>query len=258
MLPTGLARLTALLAAPLLLAAGCAPGVDLQTSRKFQQAQQTFDEASSPEAFLRAAGLCQEILDAGVVSGAVLYNQGNAFMRAGHRGRALAAYRRALRYRPRDEFLQANLRFARGDNPTAGRRAVIEYLFFWQDWLGYREKFILLAAPGGVTFVLGLLVLFRRRRVYFRLALAGVGVTLLAAASAGYDWYRFDCLTHGVVIRKEVIARKGNATTAEPAFTEPLSEGAELRLAQRRGDWLLIRLPGGGQGWVEEAAVVLY
>ena len=43
---------------------------------------------------------------------AVLYNQGNAWMRAGATGRALAAYRQAQRYRPRDPYLAANLQNA--------------------------------------------------------------------------------------------------------------------------------------------------
>ena len=91
----------------LVVSSGCGRGVDLDVSRTFQEAQETFDDAEAPEDFLRAAGLYQSILERGVVSGVVLYNQGNAYMRAGQRGRAIAAYRQAQRYRPRDPYLEA-------------------------------------------------------------------------------------------------------------------------------------------------------
>ena len=83
-------------------------------------------------------------------------------------------------------------------------------------------------------------------------------VMLLPALSAAYDWYRYDHLVHGVIVHDEVIARKGNAASYQPAFTEPLAEGTEFRLVEDRGDWYLIRLAGGQEGWVEKEAVVAY
>ena len=242
----------------LLLCAGCARGVDLEVAQTFQEAQKTFDQAESADDFLRAAGLYQSILDRGIVSGAVLYNQGNAYMQAGERGRAIAAYRQAARYRPRDPYLEANLEFALGADSPSGRRPVIEYVLFWQNWLSYPEKFRLTAALAVVTFALGVAALFRRRRLLGRVAIVGVLLTLLVSFSAGYDWYRFEKTVHGVIVQEEVIARKGNGTTYEPAFTEPLTEGTELRLIERRGEWSLIRVPGGEEGWVEDETVVLY
>ena len=78
------------------------------------------------------------------------------------------------------------------------------------------------------------------------------------AFSAAYDWQRFDNTRHGVVIQAQTIARKGNGPSYEPAFEEPLGEATEFRLAEQRGDWLLIRLPGGGEGWIEQKAAVTY
>ncbi len=257
-LPSYVARpLRALVFAALL--GGCAPGVDREVSRTFQNAQKTFDEAQAPDDFLRAAGLYQSILDRGVISGAVLYNQGNAYMQAGERGLAIAVYRQAERYRPRDPYLEANLHFALGADGRPGkRRPVIEYLLFWQEWLSYPEKFRVTFATALATFALGTVALFWRPRLSARLAMVGVAITLLLASSAGYDWYRYEAITHGVVVQAEVIARKGDAASYEPAFTEPLSEGTEFRLVERRGEWLLARLPGGEEGWVPEADVVLY
>lgn len=238
---------------------GCGRAVDLEVSRTFQQAQETFDKAATPDDYLKAASLYQQILDRGVVSGAVLYNQGNAFMRAGHRGRAIAAYRQAQRYRPRDPYLEANLRAALGrETSPAGRRPLVAYLLFWQDWLSYPAKFALLGAAALATFACGLTGLLLRRRVWHRVAALGLAVTLVLAVSAAYDWHRFDRTVHGVIVAQEAIARKGNATSYEPAFTEPLAEGAEFTVLDRRGAWLLIRLATGFEGWVKEEEAVVY
>jgi SH3-like domain-containing protein len=83
-------------------------------------------------------------------------------------------------------------------------------------------------------------------------------LTLVAAASASYDWHRFERIERGVVVRAEVVARKGNADSYDPAFTEPLKEGTEFQVVERRGAWLQIQLAGGQIGWVPDAATTTY
>ncbi|MBN1852677.1 MAG: hypothetical protein JW829_08130 [Pirellulales bacterium] len=256
---TSLFRIHCTLCTFALFAAGCARQIDLETVRTFQGALQQFDASDSPEDYLRAAAMYQEILDSGIVSGTVLYNQGNAFMQAGKRGRAIAAYRHAQRYRPRDPYLDANLNLALGAEPGGSpRRPMIEYILFWQHWLSYPEKFKIVALSAAIAFGFGVCALFLRRRLIKNLAIAAVVLTLLFSFSAGYDWYRYDRILHGVVIQDRVIARKGNATTYEPAFTEPLSEGTEFRLVYRQGNWLRVRLPSDQEGWLPDDSVVLY
>ena len=251
--------LLAIVLAPALACVGCGRPVDFEAAAVFQQAQKAFDQAASPEDFLKVAAMYQSILDRGIVSGAVLYNQGNAMMRADQRGRAIAAYREALRYRPTDPYLEANLRYALGEK-TAGEsgNSLIGHVLFWQNWISYPGKFHLAGAAAAVTLLLGLAALFLRRRAFAHLAVGAGVLTLIFGFSAGYDWYRFDHCRHGVIVEPEVIALKGNAPSYEPAFTEPLGDGAEFELVDRRGDWLLVRLPGDKQGWVKGESAAVY
>jgi len=239
--------------------AGCGGAPDDEVLQKFLSAQQAYDATEGPEGFLRAAGLYQEILDAGFVSGAVLYNQGNAFMRAGQRGRAIACYRQAKRYRPRDPFVDGSLRSALDTDDSTGRRVFMDYVFFWQEWIGYRGKFNLFACSVGLTFVIGVAALFAgRRRWVAYCGWAGLAVTLVMGASAAYDWYRFEGVQHGVVVVDDVVALKGPADAYDEAFTQPLLQGTEFVVAEHRGGWLLIRLPGSKEGWVKAGEVVVY
>ncbi|MGO9112953.1 MAG: hypothetical protein ACLP9L_27280 [Thermoguttaceae bacterium] len=242
----------------LLLFSGCGKPLDLDSVRVFQEAERTFSQARSPEDYLKAAAGYQEILDRGYVSGAVLYNQGNAFMRAGQRGRAVAAYRQARRYMGPDPFLEANLAYALGNQPLLRRRPLIEHILFWQDWISYPAKFQLAACGVGITLVLAVATLFIRRRLLARATFAGLVLSLVLIVSAGYDWYRYQGNVYGVIVQKQTVVRKGDAESYEPALTAALEEGAEFELVERRGDWILIRLTGGQEGWVPDRAAVLY
>ena len=226
---------------------------------KFQAAQQAFDKASSPANFLRVAALHQEILDAGVISGVVLYNQGNAFMRGGHRGRAVACYLQAQRYRPRDPYLDANLRYALGESGLRPKsKPLVEHLLFWLNWISYQGKFELTTCAALATLLLATTSLFWWQRIMKYLAAVALGLTLVVAFSAMYDWYRFSYLSHGVVIRDATVARKGNADGYEPAFTKPLTEATEFQLIEQRDTWLRIRLSGSQEGWIPRQAAVLF
>ena len=122
------------LASALATAVGCGTPSDMESSQKFQQAEAAFADASSSDEFARVAGLYQEILDRGVVSGTVLFNQGNALLRSGQRGRAIAAYRQAQRFRPRGSYLIANLDSALGTSDSqASDASVMDYFLFWQS-----------------------------------------------------------------------------------------------------------------------------
>ncbi|MBN2216408.1 MAG: tetratricopeptide repeat protein [Pirellulales bacterium] len=249
------------LALPLVGYLGCSRSLDFQTAADMAKAQEAFDRATRPEDYLKVASIYAAARRRGVVSGAALYNEGNALMKAGQRGRAIAAYREATRYRPADPRLKANLDYALGPGGGAAvRRPLIGYVLFWQDWMSYPAKFHWAGATAMATFVLGLIALFWRRRWCRRLAVAGLAVTVLMGAAAGYDWHRFDYQKHGVIVVPEVVARKGNAESYQPKFTEPLVEGTEFTVVERRGDWLLVRLPGNGDrdAWIEKNTAVVY
>lgn len=239
---------------------GCSRGVDFQTATSLVKAQEAFDRATTPEQFLKVAAMYRATRERGLVSGAALYNQGNALMKADQPGRAIAAYREASRYRPSDPYLKANLDYALGAAPSVASRPLIEHVFFWQNWMSYPAKFRLAGSAALATFLLAVVALFWHRRLFNRLAMVGVVLTLILSLSAGYDWYRFDCRQHGVIVAADVIARKGNAISYQPAFTDPLGEGAEFTLLDRRGDWLLVRLPGdrNREGWIEQKTATVY
>ena len=240
------------------LLTGCGGSVDPILYSKFQSAQSAFDEAQSTDDFLRTAAMYQEILNSGVVSGAVLYNQGNAFMRASQKGRAVACYRQAQRYRPRDPYLNANLANALGGSDAQRSRPLVEYVLFWQDAISYSSKFTLSTIFAIATFIIAVTSLFVWAAGLKRCALAALLITLALVVSVGYDWYRFTHIKHGVTVADQVVARKGDGESYQPAFTDPLNEATEFVVIDHRSGWVLARFSGAQEGWLPEKDIVSY
>lgn len=242
----------------ILLGTGCPGTADLEAVRLFEQAQEAFDGGH----FDKAAALYESVLEKTGESGAVLYNLGNTHMKAGRLGHAIAAYRRSRRYRPRDPLLEANLKVALAARGAAfvDTRSLLDHVFFWQRWLSYPEKAALVVAAGTLTFILGLLsaLLVRRLALFRGAALAGLGLTLLVGVSLALDWHAYEVERHGVVAAAEVTARKGNAESYAPAFTEPLTQGTEFTVLEERRDWIHLELPGHLTGWIPRDKAVLY
>jgi hypothetical protein len=237
----------------------CGRAPDAEISRKLQEAQGAFLQAENPSDYLQVAALYQEVLDRGFTNGAILFNQGNAFMRAGRSGLAVASYRRAERLRARDAHLQSNLELALGPNALPESRTLLDHLFFWQKWLSFPEKIYAAVSASGLTLMLALIGLFlSRSRTRRTITWAALAIAVVLTASALLDWYRHDVVRHGVVVVESVTARKGNAESFAPAFSAGLSEGSEFILVEDRGEWLRIRLPSGPEGWIERNAAAIY
>ena len=254
------APVSALVVISLLGLSGCSAKPNLETLRRLELAEETFANAQSPDDYARSATQYQSVVDGGLQSAAAFYNQGNAWMRAGQRGRAIAAYRQAQRFRPRDPYLDANLRQALGGQGDVGLQIGLPgYVMFWQNWLSYPEKFWVTSWALTVSLVAFLLALITRRYVGFRrLGILCLCLTCLFGISTAWDWYRFDCVSRGVVVNDKVTARKGNSESYDAAFTEPLAQGVEFVLLGRRDDWLHVRIGDRNTAWISEQDAVVF
>jgi tetratricopeptide (TPR) repeat protein len=226
--------------------------------RTFVRALESFDHAKTPDDYRQAAAQFESLLEGGYQNGAVYYNLGNAWMRAGEYGRAIAAYRKAKPFRPRDPYLDANLRqallLAPGRLPEAAQ-PWWKPVFFWSGWISYPQKFGALLA----SFVVGALVaaialLLRRNRLYWVSAVAVLAGAVLSV-DAALSYSDVNHSRRGVVIH-ETTARKGIGRQWDPAFDQPLKDGAEFTILERNGEWVLAHFEGIGDGWLPQEFIV--
>lgn len=238
---------------------GCSSGVSEQASSVFSEATQQFESAQTEKEFFKVALRYQQILDGGYVCGPILFNQGNAWLKAGETGRAIACYRKALRYRPRDPLVHTNLAHAQSIVPnlpkTKGKTA-FEFIYFWRDWLSLREKLTIETVLIGLTLLCS--VLGWRWSKFRTIAAAFVVGSTLFGVTCLLDYRDQYASLHGVVVSQSVVARKGNGDGFDSAFSGELPEGSEFTVIDRKRDWLQIEVEGLGRGWLREESVLIY
>ncbi len=261
-------RFAGLLTAFLVLYVGGRPAraSDEDRQRAFLRALDTFERAKTPADFQQAALLWESLLGDGYENGAVCYNLGNARMRAGNVGLAIAAYRRARRLLPREPSVEANLNAALDAAPDAPRLEAPPWwqrVLFWHATLAQHERLQASAWAWTLAFLLGLARLFTPVGARMRKTLAWCAGTVLAAgvllSTSALLGYQSEVLSkRGVVAVSETLARKGNGPGYDPAFDRPLKEGAEFVALETRGGWIRVRLDGAGEGWIPEKDTAVY
>jgi hypothetical protein len=201
----------------------------------------------------------RQVVEYGVEDARLFYNLGNAHFKAGELGQAILWYERALRLAPRDDDIEANLRFAnlvkQDRDPEEGNlvwRFLIDAFFFPSlNELCLSFSFLFL-----ILFILGI------RRMWSRMAISAGGLVLIAACLGltvldgiylGMRIYHEETVEEGIIVADQGTARSGPGEEQTTVFV--VHEGTKVRIARRQGDWLLVRLTNGLGGWLPGVVV---
>lgn len=256
--------------APVAHALPSAPSSDATVQQMLQDALAAYDRGAdllprdpqaARRAFTESANLLQVLVDSGINDGRVWYDLGNARLQAGELGAAIHAYLEAERRIPADPRVQANLAHARSlrkdrITPAATTSAM--------DLASVPRRVLSPGARLGVALTAWIAAWVLLGVRLLRPAAAPIpviGTCLLVALLLGAT-VAIDVLTlrggrTAVLVRDGVVVRKGNGEGFEPAIEQRLSQGVELDIEERRGEWLRIRLPDGKEGWIREDTVAV-
>jgi tetratricopeptide (TPR) repeat protein len=221
-----------------------------ERQRSFVHAQEQFDKAQNPQDYRAAAKEFEKVLSDGFQNGIVYYNLGNAYYRAGDYGQAILNYRKAKSLRPRDVYLDANLQQALAAAPgrlTQPTAPWWTHVLFWNQWFSFPIKVKLTAGCLMTAAVVWVISIVRRHS-----RLHGVtGALLCLGLALAIDLMLSNpqSVTRAVIIA-ETVARKGTADDYEPAFSQPLRDGAEFTILSETSDWTLGQFEGIGNGWI--------
>ena len=204
----------------------------------------------------QAVELYEALLAQGVENGTVHYNLGNAYLRNGELGRAIAAYRRSETFQPRNEDLLANPAFARKTAKDAIQpprpRALVATLFFWHYQLSRSELVWTVLVVNLALWSILIMRLYRRASEALRWTFFGL-LLLLLATGGSLAVHTLLPTQIAVVVPQEVDALTG--PTADALVRFKLHAGSEVRVKDQRDDWLRIALPDGQQGWIDRQYV---
>jgi len=236
----------------ILLALVCAGKIlAADVSADFSAANKLYAEGKFPD----AANAYEKILQAGAQSSSLWFNAGSAEFKAGHLGKAIAAYRQSELLAPRDAELRANLAFVRNQVQGATVRESS-----WQNWVGsltLNEGTLLTAILFWLT--LGIFVV-RQIRPALVTKLQGVTrilvvLTIFSATVLGLQAANHFSNGTAVVTVAEATARSGPFDDAQSAFT--VRDGAELSVLDQRDGWVQVANNAGKSGWLSTKLVAV-
>jgi len=223
-----------------------------ERTQRFERANAAFAAGQYAEA---RAGFA-EILASDGNSAAVLFNLGNASLRAGVIGDAILSYERALLLAPRDQDIRANLRQARKAAnlplPEDGAWTRLVHLLTTNGWAWLASAALYLLCATLLAFRL---LRDDARRASLRRGLrggaAGAAALLLVAAAAGAT--RLGELDRAVVLASDPVLRV--APYASATASSELAPGDIVRVERTHEGFALVRTGAGKSGWVSEASV---
>jgi tetratricopeptide (TPR) repeat protein len=220
----------------------------------FRRAEQAYQQ----ENYQEAIQTYEAMRSAGIEDGALYYNLGNAYFKAGHLGLAVLNYERVLKLMPGDEDTRANLSFARELLSDEVAEPPLPLAIGWVVDLYQRLRPNLLAEILAVCFLLGgaaVTVLLSERWPALRSASMGVVITCVVLAAVGggalvAKLHTAETRVEAIIVTENAYVRSGPGETS-PRLAE-IHEGLKVRVLGEREGWLQISLASGLTGWIQK------
>lgn len=233
-----------------------------QANQNFRQANTTDDPEQADKYYEQAILSFERIIDEGGIQNAKLYyNLANAYFLQGRLGKAILNYRRAAKL-GKDSDIQKNLNFARSQRKDQvvikTERRVLHTLFFWHYDFAQKTKFLLMYIFFGIICISATVMIWFHRSaplvmtaiIFGLLTICLLGSIVVEAGAEAKN-------TGGVITVDEVVAYQGDGQNYSPSFKEPLHEGTEFDLLEKRSGWLHIKLFDGSEGWIPDDSAEL-
>lgn len=239
-----------------LIAAENAPDTLAEAEEFFAKANETalVDPGKAKKFYALAAERFESLrTDFNIENGELYANLANTHYLAGDVGRSILNLRRAERFRPNDAQLAKSLNYVRTQRvdifPEKTTDLLTKRIFFWHFLFEPRTLVKLLVFLFAAAWLILGFHLLRPVPNRWRI-ISGIGVIAFFLLLSLIVHSVYDHSIDAVIVEAEVIARKGDSFVYDPAFTNALHSGTEVRILEQRRDWLHIRTPDKSDGWI--------
>ena len=217
-----------------------------------RQAEKAYDSKKYKDAVVAYEKLVNE----GYRSYELYYNLGNAYYRNSELGRAIYYYELARKLEPGDEDVRINLAIASSktiDKIDAKENFFISAVktnvlssFSTFTWAWISIGAVFLAAILFYLFVSSPVLRVKRMTL---LSSAIFFIIFILSYFLGYSALKARNENKFAILSKEIKVVNEPTLSASPKFT--LHEGTKIRVVEQNGDWVLIKLDNGNEGWLK-------
>jgi tetratricopeptide (TPR) repeat protein len=215
------------------------------------------NQAMNDGRYDQAASGYESLLAAGVESGAIHGNLGQALFRQGKLGEALFHFITAAKLKPRDPDLEANLSYLRArtaDKIEPKPRRLPERILkdlsnkmnLRENWIGFLSLWLIFWALAGLR------LFWRREFLRWPLWIVAAGLFPITLSLLQKELFERPV---GVVVVPEAKVYSGPGEANVALF--PLHEGAEVSvLPNEQSGWTAIEITDGRKGWMDEKTLM--
>jgi len=227
--------------------------VKSQEKSSLVKAEKAYDSKKYKEAIKSY----EELVSSGYKSYELYYNLGNAYYRDKQLGKAIYNYELARKLNPNDEDVRINLGIAAAktiDKIDSKENFFISAVksnllssFSTRGWAWINVICVISFCAFVYLFISSSRILFKR--ISFVLAL----ILLIGSVSTYFLGYsavksKYD---NKFAIVTSTETKVMNEPTASASSKFSLHEGTKIRIVDNNGDWVLIKLDNGNEGWVK-------
>ena len=214
------------------------------------------NESYHEKDYQSAAKIFENLVTKGEENGYLFYNLGNTHMRLGNLGYAILNYLSAKTLLPRNENLNANLRYAISQtvdkiNPPLEGFALGP--LFWIESISLDEYFKLIFIFNIIFWSVSIGSLYFRKPWWSISKKISMGILLIIALSTGIKHYSQSSQAIGVILKSEVGVKSDRGIQNITLFH--LHEGAIISIKQEEGDWINVSLDKEKSGWIPRKAI---
>lgn len=225
----------------------------------FQKALLLENDDESNEYFYRSASLLDELISSQKLdNGYIYYNAANSWMNSGNLGKAILNYRKAERRIPSNHMVRNNLSIARLSVENQIERnkdnALLKTLLFIHYDISLEIRVSLTIGLVAIFFSTASICLFKKKKYIKNILIVSALILLGFSISICIDILKPD---EGIIIYKEVTARKGDSDGYERSFSQDLTEGVEFSIISERNQWYYIELTDGNTCWIPKESAEL-
>ncbi|HZL10853.1 MAG TPA: tetratricopeptide repeat protein [Prolixibacteraceae bacterium] len=235
----------------------------LITSTVFAQAgllQKANDHYAKDE-FKQAIEVYNQILKTNMESPELYFNLGNAYYKTGQYTLSILNYERAKLLAPDDEDISFNLQVANQKVVDSIQELPDIFIIRWWNSIINSQTTDTWAVLSIISFIVFLVMLgfyfFARtgevKRITFWLGCLLIMLTIFSWSFAAQQKSRLVNHTFAIVMQPTVTVKSSPSEKGTNLFV--IHEGLKVKITDKLGDWVEIRLADGNKGWLQTESI---